>query len=142
MVERIEFNKKELAIILRSQYKENGIHFFTSDDAPQQLAHMKRDKNYIIEPHVHHSVERKISLTQEVLLIKSGIVRVDFYSDKKIYIESRALYKGDVILLMTGGHGFKMLEDSEIIEIKQGPYVVGKDKERFATVLEDKVTLL
>ena len=100
---------------------------------------MKREKNYHIEPHVHNPVKREVVWTQEVLFIKSGKVRVDFYNDSKEYLESRVIEKGDVILLASGGHGFCMLEESEIIEVKQGPYSGDRDKTRFEPINDDNV---
>ena len=126
-----------MALIIRHSYNETGISFFTPDDFSQQLGYMNRPKDYIIHPHVHRPVERIITLTQEVLYIKSGKVRVDFFNEEREYIESRILNPGDVILLASGGHGFKMLEESEMIEVKQGPYVGEADKHRFQTI-DDK----
>ena len=141
MIENIIHNSILFAIILRTSYNESGIKFFTPDDFSQQLAYMNREKDYIISPHVHNSVQRNIHYTQEVLIIKSGKVRVDYYNDNKDYLESRVLYQGDVVLLANGGHGFSMLENSEIIEIKQGPYVGEMDKVRFKQVDKDKVII-
>jgi hypothetical protein len=76
-----------------------------------------------------------------VLFIKSGKVRVDFYDDHQNYYESRILNKNDVILLASGGHGFEMLEVSEIIEVKQGPYSQKKDKKIFKPIDDSKVKL-
>ena len=92
---------------------------------------MNRPKSYVIPPHVHNSVARNVNFTQEVLFIKSGKVRVDYYDDRKKYLESKILNQGDVVLLASGGHGFEMIEDSEIIEVKQGPYSGEMDKVRF-----------
>ncbi|MEE1883914.1 cupin domain-containing protein [Pedobacter flavus] len=131
MIEQI-FNKTQLqAIIIKSNYNKPGISFFTPNDFSQQLGYMNRPKGHIIEPHVHNLVERKVTLTQEVLYVKHGKVRVDFYDDNRNYLESTVIETGDVILLAAGGHGFEMLEDSELIEIKQGPYVGDEDKVRF-----------
>ena len=141
MIEIIKHKKTELAIIIRSEFKAEGIKFFTSNEYSQQLGYMKREKGYSIPPHRHNIVERKVKLTQEVLLIKSGLVRVDFYSDDQQYLESRLLNKGDVILLASGGHGFEMIKKSEIIEVKQGPYVGEYDKVRFSQVDKDKIRL-
>ncbi len=129
--EEIFFGDICLAIIIRSEFKDNGIKFFTPGEFSQQLGYMNRPAGYIIEPHVHKSVERKIEFTKEVLFIRSGKLRVDFYSKDKIYLESRNLDKGDIILLSAGGHGFEVIEDCEMIEVKQGPYAGDKDKERF-----------
>ncbi|MDN3586205.1 hypothetical protein QWY86_05975 [Pedobacter aquatilis] len=98
---------------------------------------MNRPKGYIIPPHVHKLVERKVTLTQEVLYVKAGKVRVDFYNDDQVYVESRTVQTGDVILLAAGGHGFEMLETSELIEIKQGPYCGDEDKVHFDPILKN-----
>ncbi len=142
MVEYIKHNDKILSIIIRTHFQKNGIEFFTPDSFSQQLAYMKRDADYLIDPHIHNIVKRDIDTTQEVLFIKSGKVRVDFYDNEKSYLESRVLNQGDVILLADGGHGFKMIEDSEIIEVKQGPYAGEMDKERFVSVLDKDVEIL
>jgi len=131
MIDQVSFQEKLFAIIIRANYKKEGIAFFTPGDFSQQLGYMNRPKGYVIEPHVHNLVERKVTLTQEVLYIKTGKVRIDFYNDKCIYIESRIVETGDVVLLASGGHGFEMLESSEMIEVKQGPYCGDEDKVRF-----------
>lgn len=123
-----------LSVIIRANYKSDGIEFFTPDEFSQQLAYMNRPKKYVIPPHVHNPVQRNVQLTQEVLIIKSGKVRVDYYCTDKVYLESKILNTGDVVLLADGGHGFEMIEDSEIIEVKQGPYAGEMDKVRFAPI--------
>lgn len=120
-----------LAIILRAQHQKNGIEFFTPDDFPQQLGYMKHKKGHLIKPHLHNKIERIVNYTFEVLFVKSGIVKVNFYDLNKAYLKSKILNKGDVILLAYGGHGFEILEDSEMIEVKQGPYAGDDDKTRF-----------
>jgi len=141
MIEQIVHNEKLLSVIIRANYKSEGIEFFTPDDFSQQLAYMNRAKDYVIPPHVHNAVQRDVHFTQEVLVIKSGKVRVDYYDDDKKYLESRVLNQGDVVLLAYGGHGFEMLEDSEIIEVKQGPYAGEMDKVRFEPIAKDKVEI-
>lgn len=141
MIERILVNGNLLALILRKEYKRDGVEFFSPEDFSQQLGYMNRPQGYIIEPHVHNSVPRQVQFTKEVLFIKSGKVRVDFYDDAQCYLESRVLNQGDVILLAFGGHGFEMLETSEIIEVKQGPYAGEDDKTRFAPVSADQLLL-
>lgn len=131
MIEKITNGGELQAIILRSNYTFDGIQFFTPDEFSQQLAYMKRPTGYVIQPHVHNAVAREVLYTKEVLLIKSGVVRVDFYSDAQEYYESAILRAGDVILLAFGGHGFEIIEEAEIIEVKQGPYAGESDKTRF-----------
>ena len=131
MIERIEHRGQELAIIIRQSYQAEGISFLTSPESAMQLGYMHHPAGHCIEPHVHKEFTRKITTTQEVLYIKSGRLRVDFYCDDKKYLESRQLAAGDIVLLASGGHGFETIEGTEIIEVKQGPYAGDKDKERF-----------
>ena len=140
-VERIYNGKQFLGLIIRKDYHDLGIQFLTSDDFPQQLGYMNREKDYVIAPHVHNAVPRTIELTQEVLIIQKGKVRVDYYDDDKNYLESRIAYEGDIVYLGYGGHGFKMLEDSEIVEVKQGPYCGVNDKVRFEPIKDNQVIL-
>jgi hypothetical protein len=139
MIETIKSNGNILAIILRANYKSEGISFFTPNEFSQQLGYMHRPKGYEILPHIHNRVIRNVEFTNEVLLIKSGKVRIDFYDENKDYFISQILDKGDVVLLVRGGHGFEMLEESEMIEIKQGPYVDDNDKTRFESVIKEKI---
>jgi hypothetical protein len=134
MVTKIVHQNKILAIILRAKYKSKGIKFFTPNNFSQQLGYMNRPRGYEIFPHLHNKVKRKVEYTNETLFIKSGKVRVDFYDGSKKYFKSSILNKGDVVLLVRGGHGFEMLKKSEIIEIKQGPYINDNDKTRFISV--------
>ena len=141
MIEKIVHNNQLLSVIIRSSYSHDGIEFFTPGDFSQQLGYMNRPPGYIIPPHVHNLVSREVTLTQEVLFIKSGKIRVDFYDNDKNYLQSSILQQGDVILLADGGHGFEMLEASELIEVKQGPYCGEMDKVRFEPVSKDIVKL-
>ena len=141
MVEQIKHKGSILSIIIRKNFEKDGIDFFTPDNFSQQLGYMKRPKDYIIPPNVHNIVPRDVQYTQEVLLIKSGKVRVDFYDERKNYIQSSVLNEGDVILLAFGGHGFQMLEESEIIEVKQGPFVGEIDKVRFEPIALSKLQI-
>jgi mannose-6-phosphate isomerase-like protein (cupin superfamily) len=139
MIQQIIHGNKILAIIIKRNFQKDGIEFFTPDDFSQQLAYMKRPKGYIIKPHVHNIVERKVQYTQEVLFIKKGKVRVDFYDDERNYLKSIILEEGDVILLAHGGHGFEMIEETEMIEVKQGPYAGDMDKVRFEPVDKNQI---
>jgi len=131
MIEQIEFNNQIYAIIIRSNYSEDGAHFFTPDDFSQQLAFMKHKKGHKIQSHNHKPIQRIIEYTKEVLIIKKGSLRVDFYNDDREFLESRVLNAGDIILLAHGGHGFEVLEDVEMVEVKQGPYAGDDDKIKF-----------
>ena len=130
-VERIEDGGELLALIVRDEFSKPGVSFFTPDDLSQQLAYMKHPAGKLIDPHVHNPVTRSVAYTQETLFIKRGRLRVDFFNDRQEYLESRELGAGDVILLVRGGHGFEVLEELEMVEVKQGPYAGDGDKTRF-----------
>lgn len=134
MIEEIRSDNQLQALIVRAGFDQPGITFFTPNELSQQLAYMHHPRGKLIEPHVHNPVPREVSFTQEVLFIRRGRIRVDFYSDAQVYQQSRELAAGDVILLATGGHGFEVLEEIEMIEVKQGPYAGESDKTRFKGV--------
>jgi mannose-6-phosphate isomerase-like protein (cupin superfamily) len=141
MVTQITHNGELLAILLPNDFSPPGIHFVTPNDFSQQLAYMKHPAGKVIAPHVHNPVPREVQYTLEVLFIKRGRLRVDFYNSSQEYLESRVLSAGDVILLATGGHGFEVLEELEMIEVKQGPYAGDQDKTRFNGIKIDQVRL-
>ncbi len=138
MIQQIKHNNRLLAIIIPKEYKDEGIQFFTPPDFSQQLAYMNRPKNHKIVSHVHNEVKREVLLTQEVLFIRKGKMKVDFFDNNRKYLESIILKTGDVILLASGGHGFTMLEPTEMIEVKQGPYAGDEDKTQFEGIIPDQ----
>ncbi len=141
MIDRVLHAGEELALILRRDFRADGIVFLTPNEYSQQLGYMNRPAGYVIPPHVHTPVAREVQYTKEVLFVKSGRLRVDFYDDDRVYLESTVLEAGDIILLAQGGHGFTMLEPTEIVEVKQGPYVGEQDKTRFAGVAPSELKL-
>ena len=124
----------QLALIIRSSHREDGITFVTDNDSVHQLGVLCWPRGHVIDAHVHNVVERSIVSTQEVLFIRRGRVRLDLYSSNHDYVSSRELSSGDVVFLPSGGHGFEMLEDTEIIEVKQGPYAGEQEKTRFSPI--------
>lgn len=133
-VEKIEHDGLVIAHIIYKDYKNEGIEFFSSNEDPLQLGSMKRPKGYKICPHIHKPVARNTVGTQEVLFVKKGKIRIDFYSFEQKFLESRELSGGDVILLSNAGHGIEVLEEAVIVEVKNGPFTKGADKVKF----EDK----
>ncbi len=130
--ERIQHLGETIAVIVSHRFQQPGIHFFTEGQSTQQLAYMRHPQGKLIQPHVHNPVPRQVEYTQEVLFIRRGKLRVDFYDRERNYLESRVLEAGDAILLATGGHGFEILEEVEMFEVKQGPFAGDRDKTRFA----------
>ena len=141
LVKKIEYKGKTLAIIIKNEYSKEGVEFFTPNDFSQQLAYMKHPKGKRIDAHTHNVVHRDVSYTKEVLVIRKGKLRVDFYEDDQSYIESHIVEQGDIILLAFGGHGFECLEEVEMVEIKQGPYLGEQDKIRFMGVDSSNVII-
>ena len=120
------------AMILPGSFKRSGVSFFTPPEFSQQLAYISHRSGHVIEPHVHNPVHLEVTYTNEVLFVRKGRIRVDFYDEEKVYLESYVLDAGDIILLIKGGHGFEVLEEIEMIEVKQGPFAGDRDKTRFA----------
>ena len=140
-VETIRHSETTYAIIVRAEYDRCGVHFFSPSEFSQQLGYMRHPTGQVIEPHVHNAVTREVLITKEVLFIRKGRLRVDFYTEQSQYLESRILRAGDVILLSQGGHGFQVLEEVEMFEVKQGPYTGDQDKTRITGVDETRVVI-
>ncbi len=130
-IEEIRDGDQIIAIIINGEYRKEGIEFFTPAEFSQQLGYMKHGKGYQIQRHLHVLQVREVQYTQETLFIRRGRVKVDLYSANKVLLTSRELKTGDIILLASGGHGFEFLEETEMIEVKQGPYSGDEDKVRF-----------
>jgi hypothetical protein len=140
MIENIKHKKKLYALIVRKKFRiKSGVNFFTSQDATQQFGYMKHKKNHLIMPHKHNKRLTKILITTEVIILFKGILRVDFYGKKNEYLFSKKVYAGDIIMLVNGGHGFKVLKDVEMLEVKQGPYSLAADKVKFNKTDEKKI---
>ena len=142
MMEKIFYKKKLLALIVKGKYRnKKGITFFTPKESTQQFGYMRHKKEYIIKPHLHKKRLTKILYTTEIILILKGRLRVDFYNFKKKYLFSKIIKEKDIIMLVHGGHGFKVLKNVEMIEIKQGPYILSRDKIKFENIDEKKIKI-
>jgi hypothetical protein len=131
LIETITHGLEPIALIIRAGYDEPGIKFFTPANFSQQVAFMRHPAGHKIAAHVHNLQLRQVLYTQEVLILRRGTVKVNLYSSTKEPIGSRILKAGDLVLLCGGGHSVEMLEDSSMIEVKQGPYAGEADKTRF-----------
>lgn len=131
MLETVTCDGQTIAIIIRRDYRVDGIKFLSPTDFSLQLGHMTRPAGYQVVPHIHNPVERNTIGTQEVLFVKSGTIRIDFYGYDQRFLESRSLSAGDAVLLAGAGHGIEVLEEATIVEVKNGPFIDGADKGRF-----------
>ena len=127
-IETVIHGIEPIALIIRDEYNEPGIRFFTPAGFSQQLAAMTHPRGHRIAAHVHNLHARQVLYTQEVLIVKKGKVRVNLYSSGREFVEAKTLKTGDVILLCGGGHSLEMLEETSLIEVKQGPYAGENDK--------------
>lgn len=128
-----------IAVYIPANHTTPGVNFLTADDATMQMGILNHPKDSIIASHTHRPVLREADITQEVLVIRQGRIRVDFFDNDDKYLESINLEQGDVILLVSGGHGFEVLEDVDMIEVKTGPYVADDDKRLFEGALPDRL---
>lgn len=131
LIEIINNGLEPIALIVRAEYDEPGVKFFTPANFSQQVAYMHHPEGYKIAAHVHNFIIRQVLYTQEVLIIRNGRLKVSLYDSNKNPISSHILKSGDLILLCGGGHSFEMLEETTMIEIKQGPFTGEADKTRF-----------
>tara|TARA_B110000238_G_C15946005_1_gene361101 strand:+ start:85 stop:501 length:417 start_codon:yes stop_codon:yes gene_type:complete len=131
LVKNIIIEKKIVAKVFRYNKKKfKGIKFYTASDLNMQVGNMSHSKNHIIKPHFHINRQKIIKQMSELLIIFSGQLKVYFYNKNKLKVKSIIINKKDMILLLSGGHGFKVLKKLEMLEIKQGPFIGEKDKIR------------
>jgi mannose-6-phosphate isomerase-like protein (cupin superfamily) len=142
MLQQITYQGNLLAIVVSHKFKQPGIHFFTPDDMAQQLGYIQYQPGKKIEPHYHVDQVTEIRNSQEVLLLRKGKLRVDFYTDQQQYLESHVLEAGDLVMLVSGGHGFEVLEEIEMFEVRQGPYLGEQQRIRFPGTNPDDVKII
>ncbi|MGC8604170.1 MAG: hypothetical protein ACP5VS_10815 [Desulfomonilaceae bacterium] len=130
-VERITHDGVQLCYLIRSALIPTETTFLTPPEFKQQVGYVVYPAGGEIARHVHRSIERKLMGTSEVLVVKKGHCLIDIYNDSHELVATRDLYPGDVMLMVGGGHGFRMLEDTVLLEIKQGPYTGLDEKEKF-----------
>ena len=136
MIKLIKYKKKILGLIISHKQSKNKVNFYTPNSFTQQVGFISHNKGTYIKPHTHTKFLRKIYKTSEVLYVKKGKIRVDFYLSKKKYLFSKIVTKNKILILLEGSHGFKILKNCSIIEIKQGPFSLSLDKERFNKIDE------
>ena len=142
MIEKVFYKKKLFALIVRGKYRnKKGVNFFTPRNCTQQFGYIKHKKGHIVVPHQHNKRLTRILKTIEVLLLLRGTLRVDFYNNKEKYLFSKIIKEKDIIMLAHGGHGFKVLKEVQMIEVKQGPYSLAEDKTKFNKVNEKKIKI-
>jgi hypothetical protein len=142
MITKIKHKKKLYAIIVDNKYRQKkGVSFFSSNDLTQQFGYIYQKKNHIIQPHLHLKRNTKVYTTSEVLIVLKGEIRIDFYNLRQKYLLSKIIKKGQIIFLLHGGHGFKVIKDIQMIEIKQGPFKKNMDKIRFQPISEDQLRI-
>jgi hypothetical protein len=128
MLETIIIDDTLYALVIRKEFTNENSQFFTEDKLQFQVGYIRYKKGETIQPHLHNKQERIVYLTPEFILLKKGKVRVNFFSDKKVLLGNTILNQFDSILLYEGAHSFDILEDMELIEVKQGPYIEENDK--------------
>ena len=120
-----------LAYIVRANMMPNTTTFVTPDTTNMQLGFVVYPSGGTIARHVHLPLERRITGTNEVLIVRQGRCEINIYGEARDLVATRELRTGDVMLMVAGGHGFRMLENTVLLEVKQGPYTGFEEKERF-----------
>ena len=130
-VEHITCNGTPLAYIVHAEINPRETTFVTPGDFKQQVGFIVYAAGSEIPRHVHRPVERQLNETSEVLIVRRGCCEVDIYNNDRVLIAVRKLRAGDILILVAGGHGFRVLEDTVLLEVKQGPYTGLEERERF-----------
>jgi mannose-6-phosphate isomerase-like protein (cupin superfamily) len=124
-------NGQALCYVIRGNTKPDNTTFITPPDAKQQVGFIVYPKGGVIARHIHRPLERHIIGMAEVLVVRSGHCQIEVYDEQESLVTVRDLFQNDVVLMVGGGHGFKILEDTVLLEIKQGPYLGADDKKLF-----------
>ncbi|MBA3530797.1 MAG: hypothetical protein H0T73_02595 [Ardenticatenales bacterium] len=122
---------KPLVLIVRASHSPEKTEFLTPSIFKQQVGFVVYPEGGTIRRHDHRPLERHLVGTSEVLLLRQGRCEIDIYNDARELVATRELQTGDLMLMVGGGHGFRMLEDTIFVEIKQGPYTGIDEKELF-----------
>ncbi|MGE5305786.1 MAG: hypothetical protein ACM3TN_20940 [Alphaproteobacteria bacterium] len=130
-VEQIACDEKPLAYIIRAEMRPTRTIFVTPPEFKQQVGFVVYPVGGAIQRHNHRPLERHLIGTSEVLVVQRGRCEIDIFNDDRELVATRELRPGDVMLMVGGGHGFRMLEETVFLEIKQGPYTGEDEKERF-----------
>jgi uncharacterized protein with PhoU and TrkA domain len=131
LVEKIMWGDVPLAYIIRGDLMPSRTTFLTPPQFKQQVGFVVYPAGGEIQRHVHRPLSRHLIGTSEVLIVRRGRCEIDIYNDDRQLVATRELREGDVMLMVGGGHGFHMLEDTVFLEVKQGPYTGQDEKERF-----------
>jgi len=129
--EIISWNGQPLVYIIRTQPLPERTTFVTPPEFKQQVGFVVYPAGGEIAKHIHLALERHLVGTSEVLVLLKGRCLIDIYNDGKELVATRELNEGDVMLMVGGGHGFRIQDDTVFLEIKQGPYLETEEKERF-----------
>jgi hypothetical protein len=138
LIRKVSHNGDLIAVYIPSSHGKLGVEFATDNNATMQVGVLVHPQNKIVAAHRHLPVQRESHITQEVLFVRKGVVRADLFNAKCDYLESILLKENDTLLLVSGGHGFEILEDADMVEVKTGPYKEDKDKERFEGMVPEK----
>lgn len=119
-----------MAIVIKNQEFKQGLDFLTKDTDALQVGTWHYQKGQILKAHTHLEAERKNLNVQELVFVKSGKIRADLYGQHDKLVAQKELQSGDIIILISGGHGYEILEDgTQVLETKNGPYIgLEKDK--------------
>lgn len=130
-IEEIRSAERQLVLIVRQEFHPGHTNFVTDDSLPMQVGFIVYRQGGEVGRHVHVPLERVLVGTPEVLIVREGRCQMDVYDDDRVHVATRELSTGDVVVIFAGGHGFRMLENTTFLEVKQGPYTGLQEKERF-----------
>jgi hypothetical protein len=130
-VEKISWKGFPLTFIVHASSTPNKTTFITPPEFKQQVGFVVYPAGGEVKRHLHLPLERHLTGTSEVLIVRLGHCLMDIYNDDRELVATRELITGDATLMVGGGHGFRMIEDTVFLEVKQGPFMPVEEKEEF-----------
>jgi hypothetical protein len=130
-VEKISWKGFPLTFIVHASSTPNKTTFITPPEFKQQVGFVVYPAGGEVKRHLHLPLERHLIGTSEVLIVRLGHCLMDIYNEDRELVATRELTTGDVMLMVGGGHGFRMIEDTVFLEVKQGPFMPVEEKEEF-----------
>ena len=130
-IHRIDSARGPIGYVITGAESPSETTFITDPEANLQVGYVVKAAGEDIARHDHKKVERHIAGTAEVLVVREGSCEIEFYDEQRSFLEATKVSAGDVVVMLAGGHGFKILEDTVFLEVKQGPYPGLEEKDQF-----------
>ena len=116
--------------VTADEWDKGGLGFFSQDSEFLQVGIWNYDSGKRLLAHTHNDVARTFQRTHETLYVRRGRIEARIFNEGRELVDTLQVGEGDMLTLMSGGHGYTILEDgTQVLEIKNGPYL-GAERDR------------